>query len=197
MRVFIARSIALLFAILFWVWFAFKFVIDWVGRTTVVDDYNQLVERLPMVAAFLVATPWWIPAGSAATLTAFLLWAGWPTERVTFWTSRKDKYRSLGLTAMHVAHRIRQFEQFGKFVDNGAALQAEIFAVFVRFHDLKFPIPVPGKTWNQQQKIDMALEYLSLMGPLLRDGSFDEAKYTARELAAKSPQSEVGDTDRF
>src|SRR5947207_1636193 len=78
MRVFLARAGALIFTILTAVWAILIWVSNWIGRSTVVDDYNQLVERLPAIVAWLLSTPWWVPAMLASILTVFLVWLSWP-----------------------------------------------------------------------------------------------------------------------
>lgn len=42
------------------------------------DDFNQLMDRLPVVFGWLLSTPWWVPSGLAAALTVFLIWLAWP-----------------------------------------------------------------------------------------------------------------------
>jgi hypothetical protein len=67
-----------LLAIVLWVWSAFNFITNWIGRLTVVDDVNQVIERLPLWAAWLFSTPAWVPALIAALLTIFLIWLALP-----------------------------------------------------------------------------------------------------------------------
>lgn len=192
MRMFLARTAAFLFAILFWVATIAKAAVDWLGRTTAPDDYNQLVERFPAMVAWLLATPWWVPGGLASALTGFLLWAGWPAGQANSrWVSRKEKYRDLGIRALQVAQRIDHFTSVGKWVGNGGALGAEIYAVMVRFNDMGFAIPAVAASGDQDEWLSLAFRYLSAMGALLRDGSVAEAQLAAREMAAKSDKSNV------
>lgn len=44
------------------------------------DDFNQLLDRLPIWANWLFSTPWWVPSILATALTAFLLWLSWPRK---------------------------------------------------------------------------------------------------------------------
>ncbi len=192
-----ARIAALLFAILFWVLFALKLIADWIGRTTVVDDFNQLVERMPAIVGWLVATPWWVPGGLAAMLTAFLIWAGWPTDRPRSGRlSRKQRYASLGVDALHVASQIEHFQHIGKFVGGSGTLHSEILAIMVRFHDQGFPIPPIAKDATQDERLDSAFKFLSVMGVLLRDGSVAEARAISRDMYTESLQTDVGGPNR-
>lgn len=174
MRVFLARTAAFVGAILFWVLFLVKLVTDWIGRTTVLDDANQLAERMPVIVGWLLATPWWVPGGLATALTVFLLWAGWPTDRPRR-VARKDRYRDLGTSALGVAQQIEYFQWVGKYAGSNATLGSEIYAIMVRFHDMGFPVPNISPSANQDERLSKALEYLSVMGALLRDGSITEA----------------------
>jgi membrane protein implicated in regulation of membrane protease activity len=198
MRVFLARTVAFLVAILLWVFFVCKLIVDWLGRTTALDDFNQLMERLPVIAGWLLATPWWVPGGLASALTAFLIWAGWPTDRpVSRRSVRQDPYRDLGVRAMQVAQAIEHFQSIGKFVGNGGTLGAEVYAAMVRFHDAGFDVPEPNASWDQDRRLNSAFHYLSTMGVLLRDGSFAEARLLAAEMSSDSAQAKFTGSDRL
>jgi hypothetical protein len=69
----LARIGAVIFSILFWVWGIFIVLTNWIGRSTAVDDFNLLVDRLPAILAWLFSTPWWVPAALAALLTGLLV----------------------------------------------------------------------------------------------------------------------------
>jgi hypothetical protein len=73
-----ARAATIVVAILFWVWLATKGAVTLIGATTVADDYNQFIERLPAISQWLFSTPWWVPAILASLLTGFLVWLSWP-----------------------------------------------------------------------------------------------------------------------
>jgi hypothetical protein len=81
-RLGLARVGTFVLTVLFWTWLAVKGVVTLIGATTVVDDYNQLVERLPKWAEWLFSTPWQVPAALAAMLTFFLIWLSWPSRQV-------------------------------------------------------------------------------------------------------------------
>ena len=84
-KTFVARALTLLGAFVFYGWAILKFVLDWVGRSTVIDDYNQLVDRLPLIVAWLVrTTPWRVPSLLALVLTVFLIWLSWPRRPQPF-----------------------------------------------------------------------------------------------------------------
>lgn len=68
------RIIGVVGAIALWVWAALPKALDWVGRTTVPDDWEQLMEeKLPALLGWLFATPWWVPATLATILTIWLI----------------------------------------------------------------------------------------------------------------------------
>ncbi len=77
-----ARAATFVAAIFLWTWLTTKVVVTLIGATTVVDDYNQFIERLPAILNWLFSTPWWVPASLATILTAFLIWLSWPSERM-------------------------------------------------------------------------------------------------------------------
>lgn len=76
----IARAASLLGAVVFGTWAGVKGAVALIGASTVGDDFNQLLERLPKWAEWLFSTPWWVPAGLATSLTFFLIWLSWPRE---------------------------------------------------------------------------------------------------------------------
>lgn len=62
-------------AFVFGLWAIIQKTMDWVGRSTLLDDWRQLVhEKLPWLANWLLYTPWWVPAGLATILTAWIVW---------------------------------------------------------------------------------------------------------------------------
>lgn len=196
MPAFIARTAGFVFAIILWVCFVLKLIADWIGRTTVVDDFNQLVERMPIIVGWIVATPWWVPGGLAGVLTAFLMWAGWPAAQTNSrWVSRKEKYSDLGIRALQIAHQIDHFQSIGKWVGHGGALGSEVYAAMVRFHDMGFAIPTVTEGGDQDERLALAFRYLSVMGALLRDGSVAEAQIAARKLSSESGKPDVARTD--
>jgi hypothetical protein len=77
----LARAATILATIFLWTWVATKIVVTLIGATTVVDDYNQFVARLPAIVNWLFSTPWQVPAGLATILTIFLIWLSWPSGR--------------------------------------------------------------------------------------------------------------------
>jgi hypothetical protein len=79
LRLGLARMGTFILSVLFWTWLAVKGVVTLIGATTVVDDYNQMIERLPKFAAWLFSTSWWVPAGLASALSLFLIWLSWPS----------------------------------------------------------------------------------------------------------------------
>jgi hypothetical protein len=78
LRLVIGRVCSHVLTVLLWTWFLLRLAFDWIGRSTVVDDYNQLVERLPRWAEWLFSTPWYVPASCATVLTVFLIWLSLP-----------------------------------------------------------------------------------------------------------------------
>ena len=78
LRMGLARATTVLTTILLWTWLATKVAVTLIGASTVGDDFNQLVERLPKWAEWLFSTPWWVPTILATVLTCFLIWLSWP-----------------------------------------------------------------------------------------------------------------------
>jgi hypothetical protein len=81
LRTGLARIATLLATILFATWTVVKFVLDWMGRTTMVDDYQEFLKRLPNWAEWLFSTPNWVPGALATALTLLLIWLSWSRER--------------------------------------------------------------------------------------------------------------------
>lgn len=57
-----------------WTWTAIKFALDWVGRSTVVEDFQALLAKLPRAVEFFYQVPWQVPALLAATVTGVLIY---------------------------------------------------------------------------------------------------------------------------
>jgi hypothetical protein len=90
LRTGLARVATLLATILIATWTAVKFVLDWMGRTTMVEDYQEFLKRLPKWAEWLFSTPGWVPATLASALALFLMWLSWPRERTEPAVARVD-----------------------------------------------------------------------------------------------------------
>lgn len=74
------------------VWAVVKVFIDWIGRSTLPEDWSELVtEKLPSWAAWLFSTPSWVPALLAATLTGFLIYISWPRKPTTSSSNENTK----------------------------------------------------------------------------------------------------------
>lgn len=79
---FLKRIGGWLLALVLWIWAVVPKALDWVGRTTLPEDWEQLMaEKLPLWAAWLFSTPWWVPAILATALTAWVMWVSWPRDR--------------------------------------------------------------------------------------------------------------------
>jgi hypothetical protein len=78
LRLGFSRVAAFVAAVFLWTWFLVQQAVMWIGASTVVDDFSLLVERLPRGVEWLFTTPWYVPAGLATALTAFLMWLAWP-----------------------------------------------------------------------------------------------------------------------
>ena len=79
MKNFIKNVAGWLLATLLWLWTTLPKILDWVGRTTLPEDWRALmVEKLPIWAAWLFSTPWWVPAILATTITVWMMWVSWP-----------------------------------------------------------------------------------------------------------------------
>lgn len=71
------KAFGYVLTLLLWVWTVIKFALDWIGRTTVTEDFSTLLGRLPDWSTPLIATPTWIPAICAIVLTGGTLWLMW------------------------------------------------------------------------------------------------------------------------
>lgn len=57
------------------VWAILDRLLDLVGKTTLPDDWRQLMdERLPAWFGWLFSTPWWVPATLAVAAFAWMIW---------------------------------------------------------------------------------------------------------------------------
>ncbi len=187
MRVFLARSAALLSTIFFGVWGAFKLLLDWIGRTTAVDDLNQFLERLPTMVSWVVSTtPWWIPGGLATALTAFLMWAGWPQGRQLPRARRRDAHAELGSAAITLASQITYYvDGPGRWVEPPGHLLSEIYSLMIAFNKQGFSPPIVHENEDPMRKMKKARHYFDIVGRLLRDGHTLEAFEAAKDLAGQ------------
>jgi hypothetical protein len=192
MREFIARAGALLATVAFSVWAILIGLSNWIGRSTVVEDYNQLVDRLPAVAAWLLATPWWVPGAGAIALTTFLIWVGWPTGAgvsSSLWRPRVEKYQVTGRRAIAVAHHINKQLRFR--LDPPGPIMAEAIAVMIQLNKLGIEVPSLPADADVQQSMLLAHNYLSIIGPVLRDGQINEARQIAKQMTADANSAEA------
>lgn len=75
------RGLTTVGTILFWAWLVVRFAMDWVGRSTFGDDWQQLRgETMPEALHWLFQTPSWVPAICAVALTAWLIWITFPQK---------------------------------------------------------------------------------------------------------------------
>lgn len=87
-----------LVALILWLWTTLPRALDLVGRTTLPEDWQQLMtEKLPAWAAWLFSTPWWVPAILATGLTVWLIW--WVSRPAAASTSQSPERPSK--TATH------------------------------------------------------------------------------------------------
>lgn len=78
--IFFKKALGWLFTFVLFVWGGVKLTLDYVGRSTFLDDWDQLVSEIfPDGLAWLLTTPWWAPAAIGAVLSCFLIWINWPT----------------------------------------------------------------------------------------------------------------------
>lgn len=77
----IKRVVGWLGALALWLWWLTPRALDWVGRSTLPDDWRQLMtERLPAALDWLFSTPGWVPGILATVLTLWLMWISWPRQ---------------------------------------------------------------------------------------------------------------------
>lgn len=78
---FFKKVIVQIGAVLFAALTAVKLAFDWVGRSTLVDDWDQLVnEKLPEFLSWLFQTPWWVPGLITALLCGWLMYVTRPPK---------------------------------------------------------------------------------------------------------------------
>src|SRR3546814_5909122 len=64
-----------------WAWAALPRLLDWVGRSTLPEDWEQLMaDKLPAWAAWFFSTSPWVPAILAALLTGWMMWISRPRK---------------------------------------------------------------------------------------------------------------------
>lgn len=79
MRSLLKTAAGIALAIVVFLFFAVRIILDMIGYTTSPDDFALLQARWPKVLEWLFSTPWWVPSLFMAALTglaAWLLWSG-------------------------------------------------------------------------------------------------------------------------
>jgi hypothetical protein len=74
MRWFSVGAWALAVDLLLWLWAATKFVMDWIGRSTIMEDAEAAQGKLVKSVDWLLQLPWYWPGILATGLTATLIW---------------------------------------------------------------------------------------------------------------------------
>ena len=90
-----ARIVGWALSVLFFLWAGFKFVIDWIGRSTAPDDFEQIKEKLPPIFEWLYQTPWYVPAALATILSIAVIWLNRPFVRVSTISYDEAKQRGI------------------------------------------------------------------------------------------------------
>lgn len=75
MRGLINKFVVYTATVVLWLWAVVPKALDWVGRSTLPDDWRQLMDdRLPAWAGWLFSTPSWAPVVLAAIATGWLMY---------------------------------------------------------------------------------------------------------------------------
>ncbi len=109
------RILGIPVAFALWLWAVVPRVVDWIGRTTLSDDWEQLTdERLPALLNWLFQTPWWVPAILATVLTVWLM-VPWRSQKMNDRHSAKPvgSAQSLIIDAGHIRHSERNGHERG------------------------------------------------------------------------------------
>lgn len=72
-KLLLKRFALILSVLISWTWATVTFVFDWIGRSTVGDDYNQALLRLPGLVKWITTLPWYVPITLAVALSAALV----------------------------------------------------------------------------------------------------------------------------
>jgi hypothetical protein len=184
----LSRMAALIGAVVFWTWAIVRLALDWIGRSTVVDDYNQLVERLPNWLEWLFTTPWWVPSGLATILTVILIWAIWP--RKTLRTLTLQQAREAGIIApppTNVAARV--LLRYGHDEIPEKVMAENIH----RYFSLTFHIDAIGVTPEGQQQTSSKQIATALF--LVFDSSLTARNLRVKFEGPRKPRYDIRDFD--
>ncbi len=77
MKNFVIHLFGYLGTVALWSYALLRLFMDWVGRSTVVDDWKQLTESMPNLISWLLSTPSWVPAICAFTFTLATIYFMW------------------------------------------------------------------------------------------------------------------------
>jgi hypothetical protein len=173
MRLF-KRIIGFFAAILLWLWALLPKGIDLVGRTTLPDDWRQLMdEKLPVAFQWLFSTPYWVPAVLALALTIWIMWPSksWNASRPTTSDDRPEDPSS-----SPEEHRPREAEELVSFVNEHL-------------------LPT---CWAQQtlqecliENLDLEAEVKSILGNGLMSGDLRHSIDTLTRTIAHSPSFDL------
>lgn len=92
-----ARIASWLVSIILFVWAAIKLFMDWIGRSTVAEDFAQLRDKLPAMVDWLLQTPWYVPASLAGIVSVFVIWLNRPFARMRIITAKEAQEGGLNI----------------------------------------------------------------------------------------------------
>jgi hypothetical protein len=182
--------------VFFWAWAAITFTLDWVGRSTVIDDFSALQERLPAILQWVYAnTPWWTPTALGASAIAFLVWLSWPSSSSGSGDERRPSNafkETLFRAELAKAHRA--FRAVDEHIRLGGVPSSipRIEEQVARFRSLEISLEKHGikAPWLDYKTDPVGYfqrntEYLNSVVPMVNDGHLPEAKKAAKALSSQ------------
>lgn len=198
LRLIFSRIALIGFLLASWTLTVLKFGMDWIGRTTAADDFNQLVDRAPFLLSWLSTVPWWVPALVAVSLTVALVWStvkqtlavvGPIERRAQEELNKQEKRRAELISASDTVQKMRARQQY--LLDHLLSNRAEINAINALWG--------AGELNHEemQQRLSALKEIRKSQGNLLEDPALDDAALFlddgTRNLLAHRHSSVVAD----
>lgn len=97
------------------VWTATKFLLDWIGRSTLPEDWKLLMtDKMPAWGSWLFSTPWWVPAILATAITVWVMWVSRPRPVVSTPHPNRDQEPKKPVATATASDPIREIVTYGE-----------------------------------------------------------------------------------